>query len=74
MPDERQIESLARILHEAGREAVARALVLNKVPGGQAFVEWDQLPEHACEGRRIQARYLLERDLIVTQRLPSLAY
>lgn len=74
MPDERQTESLARVLHEAGREAVQRALVLNKVPGGQPFVEWDQLPEHACEGRRIQARYLLDRGLIITQRLPPLAY
>jgi hypothetical protein len=57
------VQSLARLLHEAGREAVQRALVLNKVPG-QSFREWPELPEEAREGRRVQARFLLQRNLI----------
>jgi hypothetical protein len=52
-------EELAKTLHEAGREAVEAGLVVNKVPG-QPFLEWDQLSEQAREGRRVQARYLLE--------------
>jgi len=51
-------EDFAKDLHEAGREAVAQAATLN--PNVQkGFVEWPDLPEHAREGRRIQARYLL---------------
>lgn len=53
------VEQLAQDLHEAGREAVARGAVLNPGPLG-GFVEWVQLTEHAREGRRIQARWLLE--------------
>lgn len=53
------VETLARELHEAGRAAVEAGAVVNKVPG-QLFQEWDQITEQAREGRRIQARYLLE--------------
>lgn len=53
-------ETLAKLLHEAGREAVLALQVVNIVPG-QGFQEWDALPERAREGRRSQARYLLER-------------
>lgn len=52
------VEPLARTLHEAGREAVERGQTQN--PGG-SFIEWDAAPERTREGRRIQARYLLER-------------
>lgn len=57
-------EELARALHEAGREAVEKGAVINKVPG-QPFFEWDEITEQAREGRRIQARYLLERYTII---------
>lgn len=53
-------ESLARALHEAGREAVKRGQVLNVPVGGEnAFREWDDLPDRAKNGRRSQAAYLL---------------
>ena len=55
------IETLAKLLHEAGREAVLANKVHKKdgAPVGQiVFVEWDQLSDDAREGRRIQARYL----------------
>ena len=54
-----QIEDLAKLLHEAGREAVARNLTLNRDEFARVFVEWPDLPEHAKEGRREQARYLV---------------
>lgn len=54
------VETLARWLHEAGRAAVLANQVVNVVPG-QGFQEWDALPERGREGRRIQARWLLER-------------
>jgi hypothetical protein len=52
-------EKLALVLHEAGREAVEKGAVVNKAPG--RFLEWCEITESAREGRRIQARYLLER-------------
>jgi len=64
-------EELAKLLHEAGREAVLKNKVLKKdgAPIGQIkFIEWDELNEDAKEGRRIQARYLLERLSIVELR------
>lgn len=54
------VESIAKVLHEAGREAVEKGLVVNKVPG-QPFFSWEELTEVAREGRRIMARYLLDR-------------
>jgi hypothetical protein len=57
-------EELACVLHEAGREAVLNNKVLKKdgAPAGKIkFVEWEDLPEDAKEGRRIQARYLLQK-------------
>jgi len=62
-----RIESLAKVLHESGREAVLTNKVVKKdgTPVGQIkFIEWDQLNEDAKEGRRIQAGYLLERFII----------
>ena len=61
--EEKQVseEFLARELHEAGREAVEKGMTANvndqnvKVE----FIEWDQSPEFVKEGRRVQARYLL---------------
>lgn len=61
--DTLEVEELAHILHESGREAV----LLNKVhkkdgaPLGQiVFKEWDEISEDAREGRRIQARFLIK--------------
>lgn len=51
------VESLAKELHEAGREAVKAGATVN--PTGGRFLEWDEITEHAREGRRIQARHLL---------------
>jgi hypothetical protein len=53
------IEELAKILHEAGREAVQKNCLVN--PSSKGFIEWGDLNDQAKEGRRIQARYLLER-------------
>ena len=53
------IESLAKILHESGREAVARGLVYRNDLPIRPFCEWDELSEDAKEGRRIMARYLV---------------
>jgi hypothetical protein len=53
-----EVECIAKALHEAGRSAVIAGQTLN--PTG-AFVEWGELPEHAREGRRTQAKWLLER-------------
>ena len=53
------VESLAKELHEAGREAVKAGATVN--PTGERFLEWDEISEHAREGRRIQARHLLAK-------------
>lgn len=58
------VETLAKELHEAGRKAVeARATVAQEHHKDKVFpfIEWDDLTEHAREGRRIQARYLLAK-------------
>ena len=55
------IETLAIDLHEAGRDAVLKGKTLApNVNKDQHFTEWADLPEHAKEGRRIQARWLLQ--------------
>jgi hypothetical protein len=65
MPDvsgeEKQVseEFLARELHEAGREAVEKNFVVRSDVVSKGFVEWDDIEECAREGRRVQARYLL---------------
>ena len=58
------VEMLARELHEAGRKAFdAGTTVAQEHHKGKAFpfIEWDDLTEHAREGRRIQARHLLTK-------------
>lgn len=56
-PDETTIEELAQTLHEAGREAVIKGKLVNNT--GKPFLEWNEISKDAKEGRRIQARYLL---------------
>jgi len=53
------VENIAKHLHEAGREAVAKKAMVNPNTHSR-FLEWDELEEHMKEGRRIQARYLLK--------------
>ncbi len=53
------VETLAKELHEAGRAAVESGATVN--PTGGRFLEWDEITEHAREGRRIQARHLLAK-------------
>lgn len=65
---ESDVEMLAKELHEAGRKAfesgatVAQAQQKDKA---FPFVEWDALTEQAKEGKRIQARHLIEKFRIV---------
>jgi len=55
-----RVRIVARMLHEAGRKAVEKGQVLNKVPN-QPFSEWDDLPQRAKKGREIMAAYLLDK-------------
>ena len=62
--DTMDIEILAKALHEAGRAAVEAGNTVAAEKFGEQtrkFIEWDEMTEVAREGRRIQARYLLER-------------
>lgn len=59
MDEDYRTEALAKSLHEAGREAVEKKKVVNPNTYPR-FLEWNELAEHMKEGRRIQARYLLE--------------
>jgi hypothetical protein len=59
-----ELETLARDLHEAGREAVVKGATVAAGSFGEksrTFIEWDDLPDEAREGRRIQARWLASR-------------
>lgn len=53
-------EALAKLLHESGRKAVERGNVLRLSVPPVPFVEWDNLPAPAMEGRRMMARFLLD--------------
>ena len=52
-------EILAKEIHEAGRKAVEIGAAVN--PTGCHFIDWDDLSDAAREGRRIQARHLINR-------------
>jgi len=63
-------ELLAKVLHEAGREAVIKKKTVVASLGLETpnrFLEWNEITEDAKEGRRIQARYLIEH-FYITQR------
>ena len=55
------IEGFAKTIHEAQRECVAQGKTLTRALGSPPypFIEWNDLPEQAKEGRRMQARYLI---------------
>lgn len=62
------VEQLARELHEAGREAVERGATVAHANLGEParrFLEWPEISEEAREGRRIQARWLLENSVFL---------
>ena len=61
------IEELAKVLHEAGREAVMKKKTVVASLGLKTpnkFLEWDEISEDAKEGRRIQARYLIDHKIV----------
>lgn len=60
MFDVDRIEALAKLLHESGRKAVETGNVVNKVPG-QPFYEWHELTPLAQEGRRLMAKFMLDK-------------
>ncbi len=55
------IDRLAKAIHEAQRECVEQGKTLTRALGSPPypFIEWNDLPEQAKEGRRMQAQYLL---------------
>jgi len=58
------VEDLAKELHEAGRAAVESGATVAADKFGETarkFMEWDEISESAREGRRIQAKYLLDK-------------
>jgi hypothetical protein len=68
-----RVESLARLLHEAGRSAVERNLLVNANPfGPRDFVEWDDLTNAAKAGRISQASWLIEHGVEVRMTLEPL--
>jgi hypothetical protein len=67
---ESEEEILARALHESGRLAVEKGLVLVKGPT-PTFIEWPDLAEGPREGRRLMARWLLDQGLINREALAA---
>jgi hypothetical protein len=59
------MEDVARGIHEAEREAVDRGWTVVKLAPPRPWIAFDDLPEQAQEGRRNQARYFLERFIVV---------
>ena len=61
------VETLAKELHEAGREAVLKKCTVghSMMDEDRPFLEWDEITEEAKEGRRIQARYFLKKYNII---------
>jgi hypothetical protein len=56
------IEELAQALHDSGREAFEKGATVAAAKFAEEnrkYVEWDELPEQAKEGRRMQAKNLL---------------
>ena len=61
------VETLARELHESGREAVESGQTVAAQNFGdetRRFLEWHEISEKARDGRRVQARYLIKHFLI----------
>jgi hypothetical protein len=58
--NEGDVLDLATCLHEAGREAVEKNLVVRRDVPSNGFIEWTDLSDEAREGRILQARWLLK--------------
>ena len=58
-------ESLARAIHECERDAIDRGWVAVVLDPPRPWIEFDALPEQAQTGRRNQARFLIERFVVV---------
>jgi hypothetical protein len=56
-----QETALAKLLHEAGASAVKNGASVN--PYGDCYDGWEDITEAAREGRRMQARWLMERGI-----------
>lgn len=54
-------DRLARIIHEAEREAIEAGKVVRKLNPPRPWIPFDQLPEPAQKGRRRQAVFFLRR-------------
>lgn len=70
MAEEMTVEELARQLHEAGRAAVESGQTVAASKFGdesRRFLEWSEITEQTREGRRMQARYLLEKYAITAR-------
>jgi hypothetical protein len=58
------VETLAQLLHEAGREAVEKGATVAASKFGEqsrVFLSWNSISDEARLGRRLQAQYILER-------------
>lgn len=55
------VEALAKLLHESGRAAVEKRLVYRNDLPVKPFCEWPDLTFEAREGRRLMARFMLDR-------------
>ncbi len=53
------VEYLAELLHESGREAVEKGQVVRDDIPVKAFIPWAELTEKAREGRRSMARFII---------------
>ncbi len=65
--NDKDIDFLAKQLHEAGREAVEKGNTVAADHHGEKtrkFLDWDDITENAREGRRIQARFLIRAFVI----------
>lgn len=60
------VETLARGIHEAERPAIDRGWTVIVLDPPRPWIAFDDLPEQAKTGRRNQARYLLDRFVIVS--------
>ena len=55
------VEVFAKMLHEAGASAVKNGSSVN--PYGDCYDGWDDISEAKREGRRIQARWLMDNGI-----------
>ena len=60
------VEKLARLLHEAEREAHKQFSSVDCPPWWKLSFGWEDIHDKTREVRRIQARYLLSRGVSLT--------